>query len=366
MDYYKILGVPKNASREEVKRAYRKLAHKYHPDKQGGDEKKFKEINEAYQVLGDERKRSQYDQFGHAFNSGGSGFSGFQDFDFSNFRGFGTRGFKTENFDFSDVFSEFFGGGTRTRAYTKQKGRDIKVDAVISLEEAFLGVSREISLKKLVKCDRCAGYRNEPGTSLRDCKACAGAGEIRQTRRTVLGSLTQIMECSECAGNGKTPEKKCSKCHGVGIIEDIERISLKIPAGIHSGEIITFAGKGEAGKGGYGDLYVEVHIKGHPYFEREGDDVYSKVVISLSQAALGDSISVKTLFGDTDVKIPSGVESGGMIKLQGKGMPHLGGRGHGLSAGRHGDHYVKISIKTPQKLSKRAKELFEELRKEGI
>jgi len=361
MDYYQTLGVPKNAPKDEIKQAYRKLAHKYHPDKRGGDEKKFKEINEAYQVIGDEQKKAQYDQFGSSFGSGGgSGFQGFSAKDGPaggwDFRT-GTGGF--EGFDVGDIFSEIFGSRARTRAHTKQSGRDIKVDMMISLEEAYSGVEREISLQKNTVCSRCSGSKNEPGTSLRGCGACGGSGEIRQTHRTVLGSITQVHECSECKGAGKIPEKKCSKCRGAGIVQESESIKVKIPAGIHSGEHIAFQGKGEAAAGGYGNLYVEVHIKEHPQFEREGDDIYTSVKISMPQAALGDSTKIKTLSGEQDIQIPSGTESGAMIKLQGRGMPRLHRPGHG-------DHYVRVVIQTPKKLSKRAKELFDELRKEGV
>lgn len=359
MDYYQTLGVPKDAPKDEIKRAYRKLAHKYHPDKKGGDEKKFKEINEAYQVLGDEKKKTQYDQFGSSF--GGQGGGGFSGFDFNNFSGAtGGRDFNAEGFDFGDIFSEFFGGGgagTGTRA--RQKGRDISVDMEITLEEAFKGASREISLRKSVVCSNCNGEKGEPGTKVKTCESCNGAGEIRQAHRTVLGSITQVAKCSKCSGAGKIPEKKCSQCRGSGLVQDTERISVNIPAGIHSGESIVFSGKGEAGEGGYGSLYIGIHIKRHSYFNREGDDVYSNAEISISQAVLGDSLKVKILSGDTELKIPTGIESGAMIKLQGKGMPRLHGAGQG-------DHYVRVSIKTPQKLSKRAKDLFEEIKKEGL
>jgi molecular chaperone DnaJ len=363
MDYYKTLGVSKNASKDEIKRAYRKLAHQYHPDKKGGDEKKFKEINAAYQVLGDERKKAHYDQFGSNFGSQGGG-GGFQGFDFNNFSGFGGRGFSArggpaDGWDFGDIFSEFFGGGAGTRARAKQRGQDIKIDIVTSLEEAYAGIEREISLRKNVVCVRCTGSKGEPGAPIVDCKACGGSGEIRQTHRTVLGSITQVHTCGACGGEGKIPEKKCAKCRGAGIIQGVERIRVKVPAGIHSGEHIEFRGKGEAGPGGAGNLYAEVHIKEHPKFEREGDDIFSNLEIFISQAALGDRATIPTLAGSADITIPSGTETGAMVKLQGRGMKRLYGAGYG-------DHYARITVKTPQRLSKRAKELFEELKREGI
>lgn len=351
-NYYDILGVPRTATKEEIKKSYRKLAHQYHPDTKHGDEKKFKEINEAYQVLGDDKKKAQYDQFGSAFSSdGGHGFGGFD------FSGFGGKGFQSQEFDLGDIFSEFFGKGARTATKTRQKGRDIQVDAVLTLEDAFFGVKREFSIKKYVLCDKCRGNKNEPGTSLNACGACGGAGEINQTRRTPFGSFTQVMVCDACRGEGKIPEKKCSKCGGTGRVQEIENIIVGIPAGINSGEIVNIEGKGEAGAGGYGDFYVRVHIKEHAYFIREDDDIYSEVEISMPQAALGDSIMVKTLDADALLDIPSGIESGETIKLRGKGMPHMYGSSRG-------DLNVKIIVKTPKRLSKRVKELFLELKRE--
>jgi len=352
-NYYDTLGVPRSATKEEIKKAYRKLAHQYHPDTKHGDEKKFKEINEAYQVLGDDKKKAQYDQFGSGFNSGGSG-AGFGGFDFSGFSG---RGFQSQEFDFGDIFSEFFGGRGRTTTKTRQKGRNIQVDVVITLEDAFAGTERDFSLRKYTVCDKCSGSKNEPGTRLDTCKACGGAGEINETRRVLFGSYMEVRTCNSCQGEGKIPEKKCSKCRGMGRVLDTERISVKIPAGINSDEIINIDGKGEAGEGGYGNLYVRVHIKEHDNFIRKGDDIYSEAKISMSQAALGDSIDVKTIDGDVQLKIPSGVESGETIKLQGKGMIRLYSK-------NRGDLYVKIAIKTPKRLSKRAQELFEELKRE--
>lgn len=346
-DYYEILGIPKNAPKEEIKQAYRRLAHQYHPDKKGGDEKKFKEINEAYQVLGDERKRTQYDQFGPSFDSqGAGGFSGFQGFNFG-------------NFDFDDVFSEFFGGGMRSSRRTRARGRDIEVDLTISLEEAFSGIEREISLKKYTPCNHCGGKKNEPGSNFKKCETCGGSGEVRSQQRIFIGSFTQITRCEACKGEGKIPEKKCEKCRGAGRVQGIESISIKIPAGIRSGEVLEFYGKGEAGDMGSGNLYIRVYVKDHPKFTREGDDIISVAEISISQAALGVALRIETLEGTREIQIPSGVESGEMVKLQGKGMTRV------QRAGR-GDHYVKIIVRTPKRLTNHAKKLFEELRKEGL
>lgn len=353
-NYYDILGVPKSASKEKVKQAYRKLAHQYHPDR-GGDEKKFKEINEAYQVLGDEKKRAQYDQFGSAFSSQGFGgdHRGFGGFDFSSFGG------NARGFDFNDIFSEFFSGGARPTTKTKQSGADIQVDISITLEEAYQGVIKTIQIKKYNICSRCGGKKNEPGSNLKACGQCGGTGEIRRDQRILFGTFTQVSECPSCAGEGKIPEKKCSQCRGLGRVQQIEEIKINIPAGIHSGEAIKISGKGEAGDGGYGNLYAYIRIKHHRDFEREGDDILSALSISMSQAVLGDSLVIKTLAGSENIRIPAGIESWEMIKLEGRGMPRLRGAGRG-------DHYIKIVVKTPRKLSKRAKEIFEELKREGI
>lgn len=360
-DYYEILGVPKSASKEAIKQAYRKLAHTYHPDK-GGDEKKFKEINEAYQVLGDEQKKARYDQFGPAFGSHGQGgFSGFQGFDFGNFDFSGFQGEQgSRNFDFNDIFSEFFGGRARTATRTKRAtGQDIQVDLLITLEEAFQGVAKTVSLKKYAICDQCNGKKNDPGSSFKTCGICNGTGEIRRNVRILFGTFTQVSSCTSCNGEGNVPEKKCFGCHGSGRIHQIEDIAIHIPSGVSSGQMVKISGKGEAGDDGYGDLYAAIRIKKHAFLNREGDNIFSQVQVSISQAVLGDTIQVKTLSGEEKVSIPIGIESGEMIKLEGKGMPRLHGYGRG-------DQYVRIIVKTPKRLSKRAKELFEELKREGV
>lgn len=362
-DYYTILGVSKNASKEEIKKAFRKLAHQYHPDKQGGDEKKFKEINEAYQVLSDNAKRAQYDQFGSTFDQGSGGGQGFSGFDFGGFdfnrfrRGSGSRGFE---FDLNDIFSDFFGRTqTRPSSRTKQKGSDIEVDIEITLEEAFSGIERQVSLRKYSKCDICGGQKNEPGTGFKTCVKCNGAGEIKHDQKIIFGMFTQVIECDECAGEGKIPERKCSKCKGIGMIQQIDTINVRVPGGVRRGEVIEFPGRGEMGRDGAGNLYARILVKEDSHFERQGDDIFSDVEISVSQAALGDTINVRIIDGGYAAKIPSGFQSGGMIRLVNKGMPKLQKQGRG-------DHYLRITVKTPEKLSKKSRELFEDLRKEGL
>ena len=361
-DYYKILGVGKNTSKEEIKRAYRELAQKYHPDKKGGDEKKFKEINEAYQVLSDDKKRAQYDQFGTVFGEGGPSWGGswqgvnFEDL-FKGFSGFG--GFRDTEFDFSDIFGDIFDRGRRTRRY-KTKAQDISIDLELTLEEIYKGLKKDIKLRKSVLCPDCRGSGGEPGGSMKKCPACGGSGEIHRSQRTFFGSFSQIDTCPNCGGEGKIPEKSCAKCHGKGIVRDVETITISLPFGVDNGQIIKLEGQGEAGGKGEipGDLYIRIHLKKHKYFTKKGDDIYYELLISFTQAALGDKIEIPTLEKKVSLKIPAGIQSGKLIRIRGKGLPKAGG-------GR-GDQFVKIQVETPQKISQKAKELLEKLKDEGI
>ncbi len=364
-DYYEVLGVGKGASDDEIKRAYRRLAQKHHPDKPGGDEQKFKEINEAYQVLSDRQKRNQYDQFGQTFEQaqaqGQAGFGGFEGFrDFSGF----ADAFREGRFDFGagfeDIFSDIFGGGAR-RSRKTRRGEDIGVDIELTLEEAFSGIEREINIYKRTVCKICKGSGAEPGSKTIICPTCKGKGEVRQTRRTILGSFTQVSTCPECGGEGKTVEKKCRICGGDGRVRENVPIKIKIPAGVEDGMTLTLEAAGEAGpKGGIsGDLYVNIHIKPHKHFKRQNADLVYEAEISISQAALGTKIEVPTIDGSAILNVPAGIESGKVIKMSGKGMPNLHGRGRG-------SQLVRIKIKTPKSLSRRQKELLEELGKEGL
>jgi molecular chaperone DnaJ len=359
-DYYKILGINKDASKEAIKRAYRELAQKYHPDKAGGDEKKFKEINEAYQVLSDDKKRAQYDQFGAIFEQPG--------FDFSGFAGQGVnfedlfRGFSGQGGDFSDIFGDIFstfGGRGRARHY-KTKARDISIDLELTLEDIYKGIKKDIKLQKLIKCPICKGGGGESGSSMKKCSVCKGSGEIHQTQRTFFGSFSQITTCSNCRGEGEIPEKICSKCRGRGVIKDTETITINIPFGVDDGQIIKFEGQGEAGKQGElpGDLYVKIHLKKHKDFIKKGDDIYYELPISFTQAVLGDKIEIPTLEKKVNLKIPAGIQSGKLIRIRGKGLSR--------AAGGRGDQFVKIQIETPQKISQKVKELLEKLKDEGI
>ena len=363
-DYYKILGVARNASKDEIKKAYRVLAHKHHPDKAGGDESRFKEINEAYQVLADERKRGQYDQFGQVFEGGGSagngsGFEAPGGFRFD----FGGAGGGFPDFDMSDVLGDFFGGGGRgggARRQAERRGKDLKVDLAISFAESIFGGRREIELSKLSRCSACAGSGGEPGSQIKNCPACSGSGNMQKTQRTFLGSFTQVSVCTECFGSGRRPEKLCPTCRGSGVEQRTERLEIFIPKGVREGEVLKMSGKGEASlMGGVpGDLYIELHITPHEQFRRQGDDVVMRLPIKLTQAVLGDALDLVTLDGTILLKIPEGTQAGDILKVRGKGAYHAGGYGRG-------DLLIEIKIDLPRKVSRKLRDSFEDLRRDG-
>lgn len=366
-DYYQILGVNKNASPDEIKKAYYKLAHKYHPDK-GGDEKKFKEINEAYQVLSNKEKRTQYDRFGRVFEGApgfgtapeGAGFDfqwawGRPDMDFEEI-------FRTDFGDLGEMMEEMFGFGEPRRRKDLKKGRDIEIDIEIPLEDTLKGREKEVTLYKYITCSRCQGNGAEPGTKIKECFSCRGSGEVQQIKKTFFGSFTRYTICPECGGEGAHPEKPCNVCRGEGRIKSDEEIKIWIPAGVDTNQVIKVEGRGEAGKKGgkSGDLYARVFVKKHPIFERKGDDLYIEAPISFPQAALGDEIEISTLEGaKLLLRVPSGTESGKILRISDKGIPHFSGYGKG-------NLYVELIVKTPKKLTKKQKELLEKLKEEGI
>ncbi|MEA2098379.1 MAG: molecular chaperone DnaJ [Patescibacteria group bacterium] len=365
-DYYNTLEISKDATDDEIKKAFRKLAHKYHPDKGGGDEKKFKEINEAYQILSDKQKRSQYDQFGAGFeNAGGPGGQGF---DFSGFSNSGPGGIKFEfggdNGGFGDIFGDIFGGGGR-KQQQQERGNDVSVDVEITLEEAVIDTERDVNIYLSSVCSKCDGSGAEQGSNMKSCKTCNGTGQIKRERRTILGVFAQAEICQDCQGQGEYPEKKCSKCGGDGRIKENRNIKIKIPAGIADGQTIRLSQQGEvgfrpkSGKSVPGDMYITVHVKPHQIFKRNGDDIVYELEINFSQAVFGDKIKISTLQDEVNLKIPAGIQSGKIIRLKDKGLPHLQGRGKG-------DMFVIVNIKTPKKISKKQKKLFEELRREGL
>lgn len=355
-DYYEILGVSKGASDDEIKKAYRKLAHKYHPDKSGGDEAKFKEINEAYQVLSDKSKRAQYDQFGQTFQGAPGGGSGFGGFDFS---GFQNQGFDFEfgGSNFEDIFSDIFGGGRRRKA----RGQNIQVDLEIDFPEMVRGAEKVVRLYKNAVCDRCEGTGGEPGSKKKTCPVCGGSGRVKKTTRSFFGNFSQVSECPECAGAGTVFEKKCSKCKGEGRFKKEEEIKISIPAGIQDGQTLSVEGAGEFGEKGSvpGDLYVNIHVKPHKKFTRKGNDIISSEYISFSMAVFGGKIEIDTIDGKLILKIPAGTQSGEIFRIKEKGVPELGGR-------KIGNHLVKVFVETPKNLSREQKNLIEKLKDLGL
>lgn len=372
-DYYETLGVTKAASQDDIKKAFRNLAHKYHPDKKGGDEKKFKEASEAYSVLGDDKKRAEYDAYGRVFSEGpstssgqggmpfGAGFSaeggGFDFTDFVRRAGFGGNGVNME-FDLGDMFGDVFGGRS-TSSRQAVRGRDISIDVELSFSEGVFGAERRVLLSKTGLCNTCRGTGGKPGAPMKDCATCNGKGQVRETRRSFFGSMQTVRPCATCNGKGKVPSEKCDTCRGHGVVKKQEEIAIKIPAGIDDGEVIRMAGAGEAVAGGTaGDLYVKVHVGKHPLFRKEGAHLVTEFPIKLTTALLGGEYTLKTLEGDITVKIPEGITHGEILRVRGKGVP--------VGSGKRGDLLIKIKIDLPNKLSKGAKQLIEKLKQEGI
>lgn len=347
-DYYEILGVNKNASDAEIKKAYRRLAIKYHPDKNPDDkeaEARFKELSEAYAVLSDGQKRATYDQFGHAGMDGG-GFSG---------GGFDFGGTPFEDL-FGDIFGDVFGGGRRGGRSRGQRGDDLRFNLNISFEEAAFGVEKKVQVPRMVRCETCDGSGAKAGTSPKSCSTCGGAGQVRFQQ----GFFSLTRPCPDCGGQGQVIESPCGDCRGTGRTRSSRTLSLKIPAGVETGSRLKLNGEGELGLNGGppGDLYVVVEVDQHPIFERDGYDVICEVPIAFVQAALGDDIQVPTLEGKVDLKIPAGTQTGKVFKLSGKGIPSLQGYGRG-------DQLVLLRVEVPTKLSARQRELLEEFAREG-
>lgn len=355
-DYYQILGVPRDATADDIKRAYYKLAHKFHPDK-GGDEKKFKEVNEAYQILSNKDKRAQYDKFGRVFEGGEQGA------DFQWAWGRPDIGFDFGFEDLGEMFEEMFGFGSAPRKKRDlRRGKNIEIELEIPLEDTLAAKEKEIGLQKYIVCSRCGGAGAEPGTKVRECFSCRGTGHVQQIRKTFFGSFTKWAVCPECRGEGYRSEKPCNVCQGEGRVKGEEKVAIFMPAGVDSNQVIKIEGKGESGRRGgkAGDLYVRILVKPHPIFARKGDEVYISLPISFTQAVLGDEIEAPTLEGKKILlKVPPGTESGRIFRISGKGIPHFQGLGRG-------DLYVELLVKTPKKLTKTQKELLERLKTEGI
>ena len=354
-DYYEILGVDKNASDDEIKKAYRKAAVKFHPDKEGGDEAKFKEVGEAYEVLKDSQKRQRYDQFGHAGVGGNAGNSSAGGNPFGGFGGFGGQNI---NFDFGDgglgdIFGQFFGGGN-SRSQGPKRGRDVEVSLQLSFEEAIFGVEEKVEIEMDDECSHCHGATVEPGYEMRTCPTCKGAGQVNRVMNTIFGPIQQNATCETCGGRGKIPEKICSVCRGKGIERRKRKINLKVPAGIDDGATIRLKEYGEAmANGQKGDLYVHIQVKAHKNFTREGDLILSEQHISMVEATLGTEIDVETVDGKIRMKVPAGTQSGTDFKISNHGVPHM-------QSDRRGPHIVSIIVDIPTRLTHKQREILEQ------
>ena len=362
-DYYEVLGVKRDASADEIKKAFRKAAVKYHPDKEGGDETKFKEVNEAYEVLKDSDKRGRYDQFGHAGVGGntGAGAPGGNPFE-----GFGGFNGQDIHFDFGDgglgdIFGQFFngfgGGGARERQ--PRRGRDVETSITLSFEEAVFGIDKDLKLTLDVECSHCHGTTVEPGHSMETCPTCKGSGQQVRVMNTMFGAVQQAVVCPTCHGKGKVPEKVCTVCGGKGTERKEQKISIKIPAGIDDGATIRLREHGEAvGDGARGDLYVHIRVKAHKKFTREGDLILSEEHVGMVDATLGTEIDVETVDGVVTMKVPAGTQSGTDFKLSGHGVPHLQSKTRGA-------HIVQVVVDTPTKLTRKQRELLEQFKMGG-
>lgn len=353
-DYYSILGVDKGASEADLKKAYRKKAHEFHPDKNPGNteaEKKFKEVQEAYDVLSNPQKRSRYDQFGSAgpeMNFGGAG-----GFDMGDLGGF------------ADIFESFFGqgmGGSSAKAKKAGpvRGSDIETVIEIKFEEAVFGTDKLLEVLKPETCKRCEGKGNEPGTSIKRCPECNGQGQVRVTRQTILGQISSVHMCPSCHGAGELPEKLCKECSGQMRTKQRQEIKVKVPAGIEDGTTIRLKEKGSAGiRGGkHGDLFIHIRVLPHKKFKRTGTDIYSEETIHVLEAILGSIVKVDTIHGKVDLKIPAGTQSGTTLTIKGKGSPSV-------KSDKQGDHFVNIKVKVPEKLSRKEKDLYEQVANES-
>ena len=360
-NYYDILGVAKSATEDDIKKAFRKLAQKYHPDKKGGDEAKFKEVSEAYSVLSDKKKRSEYDAYGKTFagGSGGASGAGFGGFDFSNCQE-GFQGFNGQNveFDLGDIFGDIF-GGENGAARGQQRGRDISIDIELTFRESIFGADRRVLISKMAVCDICSGTGAKKGSKLVTCKTCNGKGDIRETRNTFFGNFTSARLCPTCSGRGEVPETPCEACHGAGVAKRQEEIHISVPSGVQDGEMIRMPGRGEAAKGGgAGDLYVKLHVKTDAAFSRDGNNLLTALPIKLTDALLGGEYHIRTLDGEEVVTVPAGIVHGETIRIRGKGVP--------AARGGRGDLLVRVDIEFPKKLSRTARDLIDKLRSEGL
>jgi molecular chaperone DnaJ len=352
-NYYQILGVTKAASDDDIKKAFRKLAQKYHPDKKGGDEAKFKEVSEAYSVLSDTKRRAEYDTYGKTFAGGGAR-NGFDSSQFQGFEGFGNG--QAFEFDLGDIFGEFFGGQGAAR---QPRGRDISIDIELSFRDSVFGTERSVLIAKLAACETCGASGAKPGSASVSCSACNGKGEVRETRNSFFGTFTSTRVCPRCKGRGQIPEHICDTCRGEGVVRRQEEIRVSVPPGVENGEMIRMPGRGEAVSGGSpGDLYIKLHVKPDPSFTREGNNLLTTLPVKLTDALLGSSYSLRTLEDAIELQVPAGVAHGEIIKVRGKGVPY----GRGL----RGDLLVRVDIQFPKKISSKARKHIEDLKNEGL
>ncbi len=360
-DYYEVLGVPKNASESDIKKAYRKAAMKYHPDKFANSseaekkdaEEKFKEINEAYEILSDPQKKAAYDQYGHAaFEAGGPGGAG----GFGGFgQGGGFGGFDFGDVDLGDIFGDFFGGGRgrRNQGPKVHQGADLRYNLTLTLEEVAFGVEKEIKYKRNGKCHTCHGSGAEPGNRMKTCDKCSGSGHIRTQQRSIFGIQTVMHECDQCHGTGKIPEKACNTCHGTGVEKETVTRKIRIPSGVETGQRLIVRDGGDAGEndGVYGDLYIFITVKEHEIFTRNGNDIYCEIPIGMTTAILGGEVEVPTIDGKSKIKIPEGTQNGKVFRLREKGI---------TQSGRRGSEIITIKVETPTNLTEKQKKILEE------
>jgi molecular chaperone DnaJ len=355
-NYYDVLGVTKSANKEDIKKAFYKLASKYHPDKKGGDESKFKEVNEAYQILSDEKKRREYDTYGQTFNGqgpqGASGFGGFSGFDASDFA--------NASFDFGDlgdIFGDMFGGG-QTR---QRRGRDISLEIDVEFKESIFGTERNVLISKVGTCKTCSGDGAKKGAGFSTCTSCNGKGQVHETKRTFMGAFQTVKTCDMCHGKGQVPKERCHDCKGQGVVTMREEIHIKVPAGIQNGEMMRMTGQGEAVSfGTSGDLYTKINVKQDKVWKREGHDLTIKHSIKLTDALLGVTHSIVGLDGSISIDIPAGASTGEVLRVKGRGVPHIHDKN------KRGDILIKLDIVMPKKLSKKAMSYIEGLQEEGI
>lgn len=352
-DYYSLLGVNKNATKDDIKKAFYKLASKYHPDKKGGDEAKFKEINEAYQTLSDDKKRKEYDTYGQTFNGQGSyGPSGFGG-------GFNQSDFADMQFDFGDlgdIFGDMFGGGHR-----QKRGRDISLEIDVTFSESIFGTERNVLLSKVNTCKTCSGSGAKIGAKMKTCSTCNGQGKVHDIKKTFMGNFQTVRTCDHCRGTGKIPEEKCHDCKGNGVVNSREEVHIIVPAGISNGEMMRMSQMGEAVAGGVtGDLYIKINVQSHKVWKREGNDLVIIHEIKLTDALLGVKHVIDGLDGKIEVDIPSGAQAGEILRVRGRGVPHV------HEKNKRGDVLVKLHINMPKKLSKKAMSYIEGLQSEGL